>query len=301
MSNAVGFVEFERRGELHLCMAFLQWSFNVVKFPEDLNRGGTMVRVMLTSTHRRWMIVLVLILVSATAQMVSADSVADHVVISEVQTYNNSDTDDWIELYNPTNNDINLSFETYRIEKTKTAADPDLVMRVGDTDDGTYPGGTIIPAHGFYLIVRDDASNTLKDKADAIGTKGSFTWTGSGHTLYLGDAAISSDSDPDIVDKVGFGSGATYSETSPAPAIPDGKSIRRRVNATIDYQYPYGPAWDSDDNSADFFIQDSPNPMNSTTSSADPMPPVPELSTLALFSVGLLILAGCAYMGRRAE
>ena len=257
------------------------------------------------STHNRWvMIILVLMLVSATAvQMVSADSIADHVVISEIQADSISGSggtyDDWIELYNPTNEDINLLLGNYRIEKTMTAADPGIVMRIGDAKDGTYPGGTILPAHGFYLIVSDDASHTLKDKADAIGNRSEFTWIGTGYTLYLGNDVISSDGDPDIVDKVGFGSDATYSETSHAPAIPDGKSIQRKVNATINDQHPYGPAWDSDDNSADFFIQDSPNPTNSTISSADPTPPVPELPTIILFSTGLLILAGYAYMTRR--
>ena len=255
--------------------------------------------------HNRWvMIILVLMLVSATAvQMVSADSIADHVVISEIQADSISGSggvlDDWIELYNPTAEDINLSLETYRIEKTVTSTNPSIVIRIGDTYDGTYPGGTIIPAHGFYLIVRDDANHALKDKADAIGNRSEFAWTGINYTLYLGNDTIGSDDDPNIVDKVGFGSGANYSEISPAPSIPEGKSIQRKVNSTINYQYPYGPAWDSDDNSADFFIQDSPNPTNSTISSADPMPPVPELPTLILFSTGLLILAGYAYMTRR--
>ena len=38
---------------------------------------------------------------------------------------------------------------------------------------------------------------------------------------------------------------------------------------------------------------------NLTSPSTDPGYPVPELSTLILFSAGLLILAGYAYMGRR--
>jgi hypothetical protein len=57
---------------MHLCIAFLQWSFNAAKFPKGLNRDEQMSRTMSTSTHDRWMIVMVLILVSATAQMVSA-------------------------------------------------------------------------------------------------------------------------------------------------------------------------------------------------------------------------------------
>ena len=244
-------------------------------------------------------VVLATAVVALSVQVVGADSIANHVVISEIQADSISGSggtnDDWIELYNPTNEDINLSTGAYRIEKTQTATDPSIVMRIGDDTDGSYPGGTTIPAHGFYLIVCADANSTLRDKADAICNDTDFTWTGSNYTLYLGDAAITSDDDLDIIDKVGFGS-ATYYEGSPAPAIPEGNSLHRKVNATINYQPPYGPAWDSDDNSADFFIQESPNPTNSTMSSANPMPPIPELPPLILFATGLLTLAGYALL-----
>jgi len=296
MANAVGFVDFKRRGELHLCMAFLQWSFNVVKFPEDLNRGGKMVRVMLTSTHRRWMIVLVLILVSATAQMVSADSIADHVVISEIQADSRSSIDDeWVELYNPTDSDINLS--GYRIERY-TGGGSYTTYKFDDTDEIEIKTTKIIPSHGFYLIVEDSASDELLNMADALFLK-TFELN-TDDVICFGTNRMGSPEDSDTVDWVGFGSGAYDSEgDKPAPNPPSGKSIQRKVNDTINESTIYGPAWDSDDNSADFFIQDSPNPMNSTTSSADPMPPIPELATLLLVSAGLLILAGCVYTGRR--
>jgi len=241
-----------------------------------------------------------MMLLVATVQMAGAN-IADHVVISEIQADSNSgpsgDCDDWIELYNPTNVSINLSSGTYRIERAVTSI-PSFVMRIGNEDDGTYPGGTVIPAYGFYLIVRDNANQTLRDKADAIGTKSTFYWTGGNYTLYLGNDTISSDDDPDIVDKVGFGSGAKYNESSPAPAIPDGKSLQRKVSDTVDESDTYGPAWDSDNNSADFFIQDSPNPVNSTMSSGNPVAPLPELPTIILTATGILVLAGYASLRR---
>ena len=197
---------------------------------------------------------------------------AEHVVISEVQADSingpGGTDDDWIELYNPTNEDIDLAADDYRIYKAATST-PSLVMRIGVSGvdgDGSYPGGTTIPAHGFYLIVRDDADATLKSKADAIGTKSSFTWTGTGCTLYLGTGAIGSDGDTDIVDKVGFGS-ATYSEgTDPAPEIPAGKSIERKgYGGSEPTTHPNsGNGWDANDNSTDFVIQSSANPQNSS-------------------------------------
>jgi len=227
-----------------------------------------------------------------------AAEVADHVVISEIQADSIEETggidDDWIELYNPTSQSIDLAVGNYRIEKTQTVANPGIVMVIGNTDDGSYPGGTTIPAYGFYLIVRDDASQTLRDKADAISTRTEFTWTGTAYTLYLGTGAIGSDTDPDIIDKVGFGSGATYYETSPAPSIPEGHSLQRNYSASGTTSQSFGPSWDTDNNSADFFIQTSPNPQNS--SEHGPIPPFPEFSTITLFSLGLLALCGYLWL-----
>jgi hypothetical protein len=248
-------------------------------------------------------IMFVLLLALAFVPVVNAE-IADHVVISEIQADSIEGTggteDDWIELYNPTNEDINLSAGDYRIYKAVTA-DPYLVMRIGNTLDGTYPGGTTIPAYGFYLIVQEDANQTLKDEADAIGNRTDFTWTGSGYTLYLGNDTISSDDDPDIVDKVGFGT-ATYCEGSSAPAIPEAKSLQRKVNATINESAYYGPACDSNCNCDDFFIQDSPNPQNSTwifELGHKPLPPVPELPSIFLLAIGLITLAGYVLLTKR--
>ncbi|NQE45450.1 hypothetical protein C5S31_05460 [ANME-1 cluster archaeon GoMg2] len=257
------------------------------------------MKVRRTSLVKWGTIAVLSVLVLVATASISAGAIADHVVISEIQAYNESAKDDWIELYNPTNVDINLAAGGYRIVKASTSANWYIVMRIGDGGDGTYPGGTTLPAHGFYLIVDSNASESLKIKADAIGNRTEFTWTGTGYTLYLGTGAINSDDDQDIVDKVGFGSDATYNETLPAPAIPNGESIQRKVNATINESDLYGQAWDSDNNSADFFIQESPKPTNSTTSSADPLPPIPELSTLMLLSLGLIALLGYAHLKKR--
>jgi hypothetical protein len=126
--------------------------------------------------------------------------------------------DDWLELFNFGDSDFDLAASQYRLEKTMTATDPGLIMRIGNSEDGFYPGGTIIKAHDNYLIVRDDAKIYYKDKADAIATRDEFGWAGSGYSLYLSNAPVSSSTDPDIVDLVGFGSDATYFKGS-APAL----------------------------------------------------------------------------------
>ncbi|MDI6886930.1 MAG: LPXTG cell wall anchor domain-containing protein, partial [archaeon] len=99
---------------------------------------------------------------------------------------------------------------------------------------------------------------------------------------------------------VGYGDEAEWYEGSPAAVPGKGKSLQRKVNATINESASYGPAWDSNDNSADFFIQTYPNPQNSTwTGEHGPLPPVPELPSIVLLAFGLLMLAGYVLLTKR--
>jgi len=277
MSNAVGFVEFERRGELHLCMAFLQWSFNVVKFPEDLNRGGKMVRVMLTSTHRRWMIVLVLTLVSATAQMVSADG--------EVTWY-------W--------KNVNVSGFSYPTTSTHTS---DKFMNTSEAPQGDtsytvtlgagerawwytkYPAEYDVPfpqgkwTTTFWVNATNltDNEKTITVKVHGIYANGSDCWV-----RYTSPKTSNAGSIEKIETKP--------SSNWPSYTVPEGGRIAAEV------------LWYSNANGSLIIYYGSTTYNSSLTSPPDsPVYPVPELPTLTLFSVGLLIIAGCAYMGRRAE
>ena len=168
--------------------------------------------------------------------MEEAKATEGDIIINEIYATGN---DDWIELYNPTGIDFNLAINNFRLYKA-VAASPSLLMRFGNMSDGSYPGGNVIKAKSYYLIVRDDASESLRKKADAICTKESFTWSSEGYTLYLGDDAIGGDDDPDIVDRVIFGNGKGF-----APKILDGSSIGR-LNSK-----------NTNDNSQDFTLQES--------------------------------------------
>lgn len=172
--------------------------------------------------------------------------------------------DDWIELINPTDHDFDLAAAGYRLEKTKTASDPSLIMRLGDSDDGTYPHGTVIKAHSRYLIASSAAKAYYLSRADAIATGEGFGWSGSGYTIYLGVGAITSNTDPDIVDAVGFGPDATYFQgAAPATEITDNHILTR--------------TGDQGDNQKDFilsitddpsFVMDNVTSDNEATSSA---------------------------------
>ncbi len=166
--------------------------------------------------------------------------------------------DDAIELYNPNDQPVDLSVYGYRLEKTKTAADPSILIRIGDSGDGAYPGGTIIGPRQTYLIVRDDASAVFRSRAQAIASDSGFTWSEDGYALFLGTDAISGEEDDDLVDLVGFGPSAVFYRSSPAPAITDGYILTRKASSlstpesminSID-----GYGYDSGDNSQDFVL-----------------------------------------------
>jgi hypothetical protein len=145
-------------------------------------------------------------------------------VISKIYSTENND---FVELYNPTDYDFDLAEAGFRLERAKTAADPSLVMRIGNASDGLYPGGTIIKAKGYYLIVRDDANSFYKSRADAVALRTEFNWTSGGYTIYLGKGAISSSADADIVDAVGFGAAVYFRGSAPALKIEDNYVLNR--------------------------------------------------------------------------
>ena len=212
-------------------------------------------------------------------QVVGADSIADHVVISAIYPDAVDESgSEWIELYNPTDSNIDISGWTIGTPTSST--------------DATIPVGSTIKTHGFFLIAdtdfsteKDNSSWSDADHEETITLGNTISW------VYLNDSSTT-------IDTVGWGSGAEKYEGSPfTPNPSQGKSLQRRVNDTIT-ENGYGPGWDSNDNSADFFIQDSPDPQNS---GADPLPPVPELSTLILLSIGLITLAGYVLLTKRRD
>ncbi len=150
-----------------------------------------------------------------------------------------------VELYNPSSYDLDLAQAGYRLERTKTAEDPGIAIRIGNEADGRYPGGTVIGAHSTYLIVKEGASDYFLSRADAIASRQEFAWTGNGYTLYLGKGAISSSQDPDIVEAVGLGAKASYYQgQAPAQEIPDNYLLKRIAstgNNNLDFSLVRSP------------------------------------------------------------
>jgi len=113
-----------------------------------------------------------------------AYSITDHVVISEIQTSGSGDTDDeFVELYNPTNNAVNLN--NWKLtKKTQLGTESDLVT--------SFSGS--IPAHGYFLIAHNDYDGTPVEDITY-----NVTILADNNTVLLYDELSS------LVDKVGLG------------------------------------------------------------------------------------------------
>lgn len=165
----------------------------------------------------------------------------DHVVISEIQIAGETSTkDEFVELYNPTDQGIILDNWSLK-KKTKSGNESNLVS--SSAFQGT------IPAHGYFLIVHatDYQGTTAPD----------IYFSGTSYSIAANNTVILYNPEDQIIDKVGFGE-ASDKEGNPASNPEAGQSIERKDNQ------------DTDNNSADFILQENPNSQNSQSTIPEP-------------------------------
>jgi len=182
-------------------------------------------------------------------------STANHLVISEVQISGTKSTDDFIELYNPTNQEISL--DGYRlVKRTKTGTT--------DTTLKSFSSADKIPIYGFYLWANSDYTAILI--APDAATSGSIA-SDNGIALRHGD-----ENTGEIIDSAAWGAaanafveGAVFGTNPPA-----GKSLERKASATSTAatmisggtEADKGNGQDSNNNANDFILRDVSNPQN---------------------------------------
>ncbi|MBP1963780.1 S-layer homology domain-containing protein [Paenibacillus aceris] len=200
-----------------------------------------------------------------------ASAASDHIVISQVNggggnsgaTYKN----DFIELYNPTDVDVDLT--GWSVQYTSSA---------GTSWAATVLAGEI-KAHSFYLIQEAAGSGSQPNlpTPDATGTL-NMSGTAGKVALVNKTASITGKADPAVIDFVGFGGANEYEGSAPTATLGNATSAQRKSEDGSNSANGKGAGWDTDNNNTDFVVGPIIPPRNSETpavvvsKSAQPIP-----------------------------
>ncbi|MBU2010535.1 lamin tail domain-containing protein, partial [Patescibacteria group bacterium] len=162
-----------------------------------------------------------------------------HLVISELKVAGTTVNQEFIELYNPTNNDIDLSdysiqyrgSEAEQFEKKNIKADNTIIpsksyFLIAPKDFVyIYPNSTLVQHGGIIMdVVRPDMEHSI------------FSLSGNGGTVFLVNDHInlvnSVATSSAIVDQLSYGTGLyLFPENTPAPAPNSSQTLERKANA----------------------------------------------------------------------
>lgn len=181
-------------------------------------------------------------------------SQAENVVISEIQIAGATANDEFVELYNPTSSDINLS--GWKLAKRSFSATSSYANLLSSFPD------KIIPAKGYFLIAHPTGYDGGVP-ADAVYSSASYYIAADNAVILYSDTGHT------IVDLVGLGAAASFKTVTIGNPSPH-QSIDRKAVATSTaellvngaHQWQ-GNGYDSENNSSDFVLQPNPNPQNS--------------------------------------
>lgn len=197
--------------------------------------------------------------------------IANHVVISEFSGGNGTgtgSTDEFIELYNPTDTAVDIGNWTVQYKSA-----------TGTTYSGsvTIPAGTFIQPKKYYLLGGANYSGTpAKDLGYAFDASASTT--AGGHVRIGPGLDPANLTDPKTVDKLGWGT-ANQPEGTAAPSHPAvGGSLERKAvstststtMATGGTDASRGNGYDTDNNSTDFVTRAARQPQSSTSAAETP-------------------------------
>ena len=197
--------------------------------------------------------------------------IANHLVISEVFPGGNSSTTaDWVELYNPTSQPVDIS--GWKV-KYKSATGASV------SNNFTLPAGSTINGYGYFLI---SSSGTIAGGAVTpdvgSGSILSFSAT-AGHVALVRDGDASTNHPVwggILVDLLGYGSTANAPEGSPAASPSATSSLQRKARGGA--RSGSGSGYDSDNNANDFVVSATPGPQGKSSPMVVP--------TIAAFSNG---------------
>ena len=192
----------------------------------------------------------------------TVEATTDHVVISEVfYDETSTDTNEFVELYNPTDHDIDIGgWQLKNYNQTGS-------LYTTTTIDGDVSGTTVIKSHGFYLVGEKNPLNS----ADWGGTSITPDDVRDHTTDWQngpGDYMVLEEGDGTYVDGVRWGAKTSGPDIPDDPNYADispSDSIERKSGPTHDETK--GNGYDTDDASNDFRTRDIPEPQNSSSPS----------------------------------
>ncbi len=191
--------------------------------------------------------------------------IADHVVISKIQIAGQTADDEFVELYNPTDSDVNLA--GYRLKReTASGKEYNLVSDFGDAR---------IKSRSYFLIVHPSGYSG-KVIPDAVYSGGSYSVSDDNTAiLYNGSSTV---------DKIGMGKAVDYEGTL-ADNPTAGYVLIRKASATSTAdslgrggrEEWSGNGYDQNDNQNDFIMSGNAVPKNSDSPSepGDAAPVIP--------------------------
>ena len=183
-----------------------------------------------------------------------------HLVISEVQINGVTTAQDFVELYNPTNSNIDLSGWKLR-KKTSLGSESSLVAIATDKS---------IPAFGFFLW-----SNNANGYNSTVGADVSNT-----NTLAGDNSVALLKPDNTMIDQLAWGDGINqFAEITAYPNNPDaGQSLERKANSSSTPSSMIsggsdelkGNGFDSGNNANDFILRSTSQPQNNSSPTESP-------------------------------
>ena len=207
--------------------------------------------------------------------------IANHVVISELFVGGNSSTTaDWIELYNPTSQAVDLS--GWKIKyKSATGASVNATY--------TVQAGKIIAPYGYFLISSNGSMSSSITPDVNSGSTISLSST-AGHLAIVRDGTPATNHPlwgGIVVDLVGYGATANAPEGSPATTPGSTGFLQRKARGGA--RLGTGNGYDSDNNAYDFEVITTSGAQNSASpvvvaSSAVFSSSFPTITNLALNS-----------------
>jgi len=181
----------------------------------------------------------------AFGNFISANNNIDHLVISEIQIGGETVYDEFIELYNPNNSEINL--ENWDVKKkTKSGSESNVLNNI----EG------IIPAYSYFLIApRANCGESKTEKCYQGNILADDEYT-TNMFLAADNTVLLYDHNGNLIDKIGWGEASDF-EGEVVINNPENKQSLERINTN-------GAVQDTNNNKNDFVLQNNSEPQNSS-------------------------------------